>query len=84
MDAGFYSADYLRAWIRHAQLRAYLIEEVGADWWRSPQTGEILRDLFVGCKVAAISGEKSKRPMRRIGANQKVSHGLIIVKILAA
>jgi hypothetical protein len=46
MDAGFYSADYLRAWIRHAQLRAYLIDEVGADWWRNTQTGEILRDLF--------------------------------------
>ena len=46
MDAGFYSADYLRAWIRHAQLRAYLIDEVGEDWWRSTQTGEILRDLF--------------------------------------
>jgi hypothetical protein len=46
MDAGFYSADYLRAWIRHAQLRAYLSGEVGADWWRSAQTGEILRDLF--------------------------------------
>ncbi|MDX6410030.1 MAG: hypothetical protein QOE13_3101 [Gaiellaceae bacterium] len=46
MDAGFYSADYLRAWIRHAQLRAYLIDEVGEDWWRSPQTGELLRNLF--------------------------------------
>ena len=46
MDAGFYSADYLRAWIRHAQLRAYLIDAVGEDWWRSPQTGEILRALF--------------------------------------
>jgi hypothetical protein len=46
MDAGFYSADYLRAWIRHAQLRAYLIDQVGEDWWRSPQTGEILRALF--------------------------------------
>jgi hypothetical protein len=46
MDAGFYSADYLRAWIRHAQLRAHLIDEVGDDWWRSPQTGEILRALF--------------------------------------
>jgi hypothetical protein len=46
MDPGFYSADYLRAWIRHAQLRAYLIGEVGDDWWRSPQTGELLRDLF--------------------------------------
>jgi hypothetical protein len=46
MDAGFYSADYLRAWIRHAQLRAYLIDQVGDDWWRSEQTGEILRALF--------------------------------------
>jgi hypothetical protein len=46
MDPGFYSADYLRAWIRHAQLRSYLIGQVGEDWWRSPQTGEILRALF--------------------------------------
>ena len=46
MDAGFYSADYLRAWIRHAQLRAHLISELGDDWWRNPQTGEILRKLF--------------------------------------
>jgi hypothetical protein len=46
MDPGFYSADYLRAWIRHTQLRAHLIDEVGENWWRSPQTGEILRALF--------------------------------------
>jgi hypothetical protein len=46
MDPGFYSADYLRAWIRHAQLRSYLISEVGEDWWRDPKTGELLRALF--------------------------------------
>jgi hypothetical protein len=46
MDAGFYSADYLRAWIRHAQLRAHLVDELGADWWRSRETGKLLRDLF--------------------------------------
>ena len=46
MDAGFYSADYLRAWIRSAQLKAYLRREVGEDWWRSGETGEILRGLF--------------------------------------
>jgi hypothetical protein len=46
MDAGFYSADYLRAWIRSAQLREHLVREVGADWWRSPQTGELLKSLF--------------------------------------
>ena len=47
MDAGFYSADYLRAWIRSAQLREYLRREVGADWWRSTDTGERLRALFL-------------------------------------
>jgi hypothetical protein len=47
MDAGFYSADYLRAWIRAAQLRTFLLREVGDDWWRSEATGEILRDLFL-------------------------------------
>jgi hypothetical protein len=46
MDPGFYAADYLRAWIRHAQLRAYLTTEFGEDWWRTPETGEILRKLF--------------------------------------
>jgi hypothetical protein len=46
MDGGFYSADYLRAWIRCAQLRAYLVAEVGKDWWRNAKTGDILRDLF--------------------------------------
>jgi hypothetical protein len=46
MDAGFYSADYLRAWIRSAQLGAYLRREVGEEWWRSSETGELLRDLF--------------------------------------
>ncbi len=46
MDAGFYSADYLRAWIRSAQLRAHLRGEVGGDWWRQPGTGELLRELF--------------------------------------
>jgi hypothetical protein len=46
MDAGFYSADYLRAWIRSAQLRSYLVAEVGADWWRNRKTGELLTELF--------------------------------------
>ena len=46
MDAGFYSADYLRAWIRAAQLRDHLVREVGEDWWRRPETGQLLRGLF--------------------------------------
>jgi hypothetical protein len=46
MDAGFYSADYLRAWIRSAQLRRHLIETVGEDWWHNPATGKLLAELF--------------------------------------
>jgi hypothetical protein len=47
MDDGFYSADYLRAWIRTAQLRAYLRETIGPEWWARPATGDFLRGLFV-------------------------------------
>jgi hypothetical protein len=47
MDEGFYSADYLRAWIRSAQLRSYLLSEVGDDWWSNPATGDLLRGLFL-------------------------------------
>ena len=46
MDAHFYSADYLRAWIRCAQLRKHLIGLAGEEWWRSPTTGDFLRELF--------------------------------------
>ena len=46
MDAGFYSADYLRAWIRAAQLRSFLERDVGEEWWASTATGDRLRELF--------------------------------------
>jgi hypothetical protein len=46
MDAGFYVADYLRAWIRAAQLRKLFRERSGDEWWRTPETGDFLRELF--------------------------------------
>ena len=46
MNSGFYSADYLRAWVRSAQVRAWLRHEVGGDWWRQLRTGELLGGLF--------------------------------------
>jgi hypothetical protein len=46
MDPGFYSADYLRAWVRCAQVRAYLVKSIGPDWWRRAETGELLREMF--------------------------------------
>jgi hypothetical protein len=62
MDAGFYSADYLRAWIRSAQLSSYLRREVGDEWWRSTGTGEILRALF-----AEGTRPSTEEVARRIG-----------------
>ncbi|CAB4695214.1 MAG: hypothetical protein F2663_04845 [Actinobacteria bacterium] len=47
MDGGFYTADYLRAWVRAAQLQQYLRAEVGDDWWCNTRTGDILRGLFL-------------------------------------
>ena len=70
MDSGFYSADYLRAWIRSAQLRQSLIREVGEDWWRRPETGERLRDLFregtrpTSEEIAAGSATSRSTPAR--------------------
>lgn len=46
MDSGFYSADYLRAWIRTAQLSASLRRGLGEDWWSRRETGDYLRELF--------------------------------------
>jgi hypothetical protein len=46
MDGGFYSADYLRAWIRSAQLRTYLERGIGSEWWANDKTGDYLRELF--------------------------------------
>ena len=70
MDAGFYSADYLRAWIRSAQVRAYFVREVGEDWWRSERTGEILRGFFARGHAPARArrspaGSASRRSTRR-------------------
>src|SRR5919204_449731 len=72
MDAGFYSADYLRAWIRHAQLRAHLVDEVGEDWWRSGETGEILRKLF-----AEGTKPSSEEIAARLGFEPLDTHPLI-------
>jgi hypothetical protein len=62
LDGHFYSADYLRAWIRAAQLREHLRETVGADWWRRAETGELLRELF-----AEGTRPTSEEVARRIG-----------------
>jgi hypothetical protein len=46
VDDGFYSAQYLRAWIFEGQLRAYLRNEYDEEWFRAPRAGKFLRDLW--------------------------------------
>jgi hypothetical protein len=66
MDEGFYSADYLRAWIRAAQVRDHLRREIGEDWWQNPKTGKMLRELFAeGTKPTSeeIAGRLGYEPL---------------------
>jgi hypothetical protein len=51
MDAGYYSADYLRAWITEAMLRSHLEREHGTDWFRNPGAGRFLRGLWASGEV---------------------------------
>src|SRR3989344_5701904 len=46
MDSGFYSADYLRAWIGAAQIKDYLVGKFGIKWFLNPKAGKFLRDLY--------------------------------------
>ena len=46
VDPGFYAAGYLRAWAFEAQLRSFLREEFGTDWFAQPAAGSLLRELW--------------------------------------
>ncbi len=43
VDDGFYAAQYLRAWIFDAQVRAALREEFGDAWWTTTGAGAFLK-----------------------------------------
>jgi hypothetical protein len=64
MDPGYYSADYLRAWITEAMLRRHLEDAYGEDWFARPEAGELLRGLWA-------TGEKKENEdvARAIGCN---------------
>jgi oligoendopeptidase F len=46
VDDGFYCAQYLRAWIFEAQLRAKLEQKFGEGWFNNPEAGRFLRGLW--------------------------------------
>jgi hypothetical protein len=46
VDAGFYATGYLRSWAFEAQLRTYLREEFGSDWFARREAGTLLLELW--------------------------------------
>ena len=46
VDPGFYSAQYLRAWLLEAMLREKLREKFGVKWFKDKQAGNYLRNLW--------------------------------------
>jgi len=46
VDDGFYCAEYLRSWIAEAQLRKYLVDEFGDEWFANPSSGSLLMELW--------------------------------------
>jgi hypothetical protein len=45
-DPGFYSADYLRAWLAEAALERWLRGQLGERWWASREAGDWLREQW--------------------------------------
>lgn len=46
VDDAFYCAEYLRAWILEAQVRAALQERFGEAWFKNEAAGEYLKELW--------------------------------------
>jgi hypothetical protein len=46
VDDGFYSSWYLRAWIFEAQLNSKMAEKFGKTWFKSPEAGKFLAELW--------------------------------------
>jgi hypothetical protein len=46
VDAGFYCTCYVRSWAFEAQLRDFLREEFGEEWFARREAGSLLRELW--------------------------------------
>lgn len=53
-DDGFYSAQYLQAWIFEEQLRATLKNKFGEEWFNSGEAGKFLMKLWADCQKYGV------------------------------
>jgi hypothetical protein len=77
----FQSADSFRAWFLAGQLQAQLKARFGPAWWRAPQSGQFLKELWAkgnalsAREVAEAIGEKTISPdvlLLRLGTTLQV------------
>jgi hypothetical protein len=78
VDAGFYVADYFTAWSLEAQLREHLCRRFGnetiqgEDWYRNPEAGNFLKDLWADGNISQIDLS------RRLGYNDPTDVGPLL------
>lgn len=46
VDDGFYCTNYIRAWIFQAQLKGYIQDKFGYDWYKKKKAGSFLKELW--------------------------------------
>ena len=79
LDGDFYSADYLRAWIRTAQLRAFLRESIGRGLVAASRDGRAAARALPGGHAPDERGDRRParlRPARHCAARRRARRGL--------
>lgn len=79
VDSGFYSADYLKAWMFEVQIRKVLKERFGPTWFTNKKAGAFLKDLW----QFGSSGMTQDELAQRIGYD-KVDKRYLIEELLEA
>jgi len=79
VDPGFYSSQYVRAWMLEAQLRERWVRQHGERWWRPGAAGDELRALWsLGQSLPAhlLAGELGMGGLGIDAVEQRIRAGL--------
>ena len=79
VDPGFYSSQYLRAWMLEAQFRARWRTQHGERWWRPGGAGQEMRALWsLGQALPAhlLTGELGMRELGIDALERRIREGL--------
>lgn len=80
-DGGFYTAQYFRAWCLEAQLKKVLKARFGEAWFRNPEAGAFMRELW--SKGQSLPGDEL---VRQVCGEELSAHPVMdeIAKVLAS